>query len=161
MPNSGFSARVVQKLAGISYRQLDYWARTGLVEPSRALRDCTLGVRGGPVTVTDAPNPGFADVSPSHPFYAPIAWMRAAGVTTGTTLSDGRLGYDSSGAVSRIMQRSPLDPLPRRRPTCRWSFTKRCCAASGRPLRVCISRPSPLWRSTTSPRFRAAPSSRS
>ncbi len=53
------------------------------------------------VAVTNAPDPGFTDVTAVHPFYAAIAWMRAAGVTTGTTLTDGRLGYDGSGAVSR------------------------------------------------------------
>ena len=32
--NDGFRAPDVAKLVGISYRQLDYWARTGLVSPS-------------------------------------------------------------------------------------------------------------------------------
>jgi DNA-binding transcriptional MerR regulator len=31
---SGFSAEVARKLAGISYRQLDYWDKTGLLRPS-------------------------------------------------------------------------------------------------------------------------------
>ncbi len=53
------------------------------------------------LTVTDAPDPGLSDVWPGHPFFAPIAWMRAAGITTGSTLPDGTLGYDGSGAVSR------------------------------------------------------------
>jgi len=30
----GYKGTEAQKVAGISYRQLDYWARTGLVEPS-------------------------------------------------------------------------------------------------------------------------------
>jgi DNA-binding transcriptional MerR regulator len=30
----GFRAPDVAKIVGISYRQLDYWARTGLVTPS-------------------------------------------------------------------------------------------------------------------------------
>ena len=30
----GFRGPVAHKVAGITYRQLDYWARTGLVEPS-------------------------------------------------------------------------------------------------------------------------------
>ena len=30
----GFKGAVAAKAAGISYRQLDYWARTGLVEPT-------------------------------------------------------------------------------------------------------------------------------
>ncbi|MEZ5186257.1 MAG: MerR family transcriptional regulator [Candidatus Nanopelagicales bacterium] len=30
----GYRAPVVARLVGITYRQLDYWARTGLVEPS-------------------------------------------------------------------------------------------------------------------------------
>lgn len=30
----GFRGTIAQKAADISYRQLDYWARTGLVEPS-------------------------------------------------------------------------------------------------------------------------------
>lgn len=35
----GYRAPVVAKVVGITYRQLDYWARTGLVEPSlRAAR---------------------------------------------------------------------------------------------------------------------------
>lgn len=34
MSNSGFGARAVLALTGISYRQLDYWARTGLVGSS-------------------------------------------------------------------------------------------------------------------------------
>jgi DNA-binding transcriptional MerR regulator len=38
MPNldddSGYRGTVASKAAGISYRQLDYWARTGLVEPT-------------------------------------------------------------------------------------------------------------------------------
>ena len=32
--DAGYRAPVVAKLGGITYRQLDYWARTGLVEPS-------------------------------------------------------------------------------------------------------------------------------
>lgn len=32
--NGGFKGAVAAKAAGISYRQLDYWARTGLVEPT-------------------------------------------------------------------------------------------------------------------------------
>jgi DNA-binding transcriptional MerR regulator len=32
--DSGYRAPVVAKIVGITYRQLDYWARTGLVEPS-------------------------------------------------------------------------------------------------------------------------------
>ena len=31
--NVGYRGPVAQKAAGITYRQLDYWARTGLVEP--------------------------------------------------------------------------------------------------------------------------------
>lgn len=31
---SGFKGAVAARAAGISYRQLDYWARTGLVEPT-------------------------------------------------------------------------------------------------------------------------------
>lgn len=34
MPQEGFRVPQVTKLVGISYRQLDYWARTGLVTPS-------------------------------------------------------------------------------------------------------------------------------
>jgi DNA-binding transcriptional MerR regulator len=35
MPESeGYRIPEVQKIVGISYRQLDYWARTGLVRPS-------------------------------------------------------------------------------------------------------------------------------
>jgi DNA-binding transcriptional MerR regulator len=34
MPNNGFGARAVLALTGISYRQLDHWARTGLVRSS-------------------------------------------------------------------------------------------------------------------------------
>ena len=30
----GFRGKIAQRMAGITYRQLDYWARTGLVEPS-------------------------------------------------------------------------------------------------------------------------------
>lgn len=32
--NGGFKGAVAASAAGISYRQLDYWARTGLVEPT-------------------------------------------------------------------------------------------------------------------------------
>lgn len=32
--DGGFKGAVAAKAAGISYRQLDYWARTGLVEPT-------------------------------------------------------------------------------------------------------------------------------
>ena len=32
--DSGYRGTVAAKAAGISYRQLDYWARTGLVEPT-------------------------------------------------------------------------------------------------------------------------------
>ena len=31
---SGFSTRRAAKIAGITYRQIDYWARTGLLRPS-------------------------------------------------------------------------------------------------------------------------------
>jgi DNA-binding transcriptional MerR regulator len=33
---SGFSGPAVCRIAGVTYRQLDYWARTGLVTPSVA-----------------------------------------------------------------------------------------------------------------------------
>ena len=33
-PDTGYRGRVACQAAGITYRQLDYWARTGLVEPS-------------------------------------------------------------------------------------------------------------------------------
>ena len=33
-PAAGFRADVAQRLTGISYRQLDYWDKTGLVRPS-------------------------------------------------------------------------------------------------------------------------------
>jgi DNA-binding transcriptional MerR regulator len=36
MPEAGFSGTKAAKIVGISYRQLDYWARTGLVRPSLA-----------------------------------------------------------------------------------------------------------------------------
>lgn len=32
--DTGYSGTRVAKIVGISYRQLDYWARTGLIEPS-------------------------------------------------------------------------------------------------------------------------------
>jgi DNA-binding transcriptional MerR regulator len=35
----GFTSRKAARLAGISYRQLDHWARTGLVTPSLSLAD--------------------------------------------------------------------------------------------------------------------------
>src|SRR5207302_4969579 len=34
MKGSGFGSSVVLKLTGVTYRQLDYWARTGLVGSS-------------------------------------------------------------------------------------------------------------------------------
>jgi DNA-binding transcriptional MerR regulator/predicted RNase H-like HicB family nuclease len=34
MQGNGFNADVVRRLAGITYRQLDYWDRSGLVRPS-------------------------------------------------------------------------------------------------------------------------------
>ena len=34
MPEQGYRVPDVVKIVGISYRQLDYWARTGLVRPS-------------------------------------------------------------------------------------------------------------------------------
>jgi DNA-binding transcriptional MerR regulator len=34
MVEQGFRVPEVTKIVGISYRQLDYWARTGLVRPS-------------------------------------------------------------------------------------------------------------------------------
>ena len=33
-PNTGYSGNASASAAGISYRQLDYWDRTGLVQPS-------------------------------------------------------------------------------------------------------------------------------
>ena len=39
MPEQGFRVPEVCRIVGISYRQLDYWARTGLVTPS--VRDAT------------------------------------------------------------------------------------------------------------------------
>lgn len=33
-PNAGYRGAVASRAAGITYRQLDYWARTGLVEPT-------------------------------------------------------------------------------------------------------------------------------
>ncbi|MDO5060298.1 MAG: MerR family transcriptional regulator [Actinomycetaceae bacterium] len=33
-PDTGYRGKVAAQAASISYRQLDYWARTGLVEPS-------------------------------------------------------------------------------------------------------------------------------
>ena len=34
---SGFSGKRTAELVGITYRQLDYWARTDLIRPSLAL----------------------------------------------------------------------------------------------------------------------------
>ena len=36
LPEAGYSGTKAAKIVGISYRQLDYWARTGLVRPSLA-----------------------------------------------------------------------------------------------------------------------------
>lgn len=36
MTEQGFSGTKAAKIVGISYRQLDYWTRTGLIEPSLA-----------------------------------------------------------------------------------------------------------------------------
>ena len=36
IPEAGYSGTKAAKIVGISYRQLDYWARTGLVRPSLA-----------------------------------------------------------------------------------------------------------------------------
>ncbi|MDO5052466.1 MAG: MerR family transcriptional regulator [Pseudoclavibacter sp.] len=33
-PDTGYRGAVAARVAGITYRQLDYWARTGLVEPT-------------------------------------------------------------------------------------------------------------------------------
>jgi len=33
-PDSGYKGATAARVAGITYRQLDYWARTGLVEPT-------------------------------------------------------------------------------------------------------------------------------
>lgn len=33
-PSTGYRGPIASRVAGITYRQLDYWARTGLVEPS-------------------------------------------------------------------------------------------------------------------------------
>lgn len=33
-PDQGFSGKQAAEIVGITYRQLDYWARTGLVEPT-------------------------------------------------------------------------------------------------------------------------------
>ena len=33
-PSTGFRGQIACRAAGITYRQLDYWARTGLVEPT-------------------------------------------------------------------------------------------------------------------------------
>jgi hypothetical protein len=33
-PREGYRGPAVCRIVGITYRQLDYWARTGLVEPS-------------------------------------------------------------------------------------------------------------------------------
>lgn len=38
-PDHGYSGTVAARAAGITYRQLDYWARTGLVEPSLRIAD--------------------------------------------------------------------------------------------------------------------------
>jgi DNA-binding transcriptional MerR regulator len=38
-PEPGFRGPIVYKLVGITYRQLDYWARTGLVTPSVQVAD--------------------------------------------------------------------------------------------------------------------------
>lgn len=38
-PNLGYRGAVAARVAGITYRQLDYWARTNLVEPS--IQDAT------------------------------------------------------------------------------------------------------------------------
>ncbi|MFV0308605.1 MAG: MerR family transcriptional regulator [Desertimonas sp.] len=39
MTEQGFSGTKAAKIVGISYRQLDYWTRTGLIEPSLAVAD--------------------------------------------------------------------------------------------------------------------------
>ena len=35
-PNQGYTAKFTADVVGITYRQLDYWARTDLITPSRA-----------------------------------------------------------------------------------------------------------------------------
>lgn len=39
MTEQGFSGTKAAKIVGISYRQLDYWTRTGLIEPSLAVAE--------------------------------------------------------------------------------------------------------------------------
>ena len=36
VPNQGYNAKLTKDVVGITYRQLDYWARTGLIVPSLA-----------------------------------------------------------------------------------------------------------------------------
>ena len=55
---------------------------------------------GATATLLVTPPAGFADVAPSHPFYADIAWMRHTYVSTGWTTSTG-LVYRPSQAVTR------------------------------------------------------------
>lgn len=46
-----YSSKEASSLAGVSYRQLDYWARTGFIKPARNARGRGSARRWGPVEV--------------------------------------------------------------------------------------------------------------
>ena len=45
MPEEGYRGPQVCKIVGITYRQLDYWARTDLIRPSLALKGLGLNLK--------------------------------------------------------------------------------------------------------------------
>ena len=48
---SSYSSSEAARLAGVSYRQLDYWARTGFIKPARDARGRGSARRWGPLEV--------------------------------------------------------------------------------------------------------------
>lgn len=68
---------------------------------SRSAMALFLQRAAGSAALTLPPEPSFADVPASHPAYAAIEWMRAAGISTGTAQAIGAPLYKPADPVSR------------------------------------------------------------
>ena len=141
-PDEGFRGPQVCSLVGITYRQLDYWARTGLLRPS----------------ITDANGSGtqrrysYGDVIELKVIKQLLdAGLKLQQARQAVECLRGDLGADLASANSSWPARARCSPTP----TARWSTCWPAARASS------TSSPSPGWsRSSTPPSWRSGPPAR-
>ncbi len=99
------------------YREIAWLAATGITTGTRqpdgsvrylptapVARDAMAAflyrMAGSPAFTPPERSP-FVDVTPAHPFYKEIAWLHAAGISTGTVRADGTALFEPASPISR------------------------------------------------------------